>query len=486
MAGAKIALKVPELPESVADATVIALHKKAGDAVRRDELLAELETDKVVLEVPSPVTGILDSWAVVESAVVEADALLGYLVEGAAAEAPEPVAATAVTPAAASAPTPGVASASAPSAAATSSAAAGIAFAAEAAPAPGVASASAPASSAAPASAPVASPAVRRMLQEHGISATDIEPTGPSGRLLREDVDRHIKGVTHEGVTHEGVVHGEAPAASRKALSAGAPAQAPASTRAGASASAAAGALESGAAEPSSRARRDERVPMTRLRARIAERLLRAKQETAMLTTFNEVDLSAVMALRNRNKDAFEKKHGTRLGFMGFFVAASAAALRRFPIINAEIDGNDIVYHDYIDIGIAVSSPRGLVVPVLRDADRLGIAEVERHIRDFGDRAREGRLDLNELRGGTFTITNGGVFGSMLSTPILNPPQSAILGMHAIQDRPVARDGAVVIRPMMYLALSYDHRLIDGSDAVRFLVDIRNSLEDPARLLLNI
>jgi 2-oxoglutarate dehydrogenase E2 component (dihydrolipoamide succinyltransferase) len=458
MASAKKALKVPELPESVADATVIVLHKKAGDVVRRDELLAELETDKVVLEVPSPINGILESWVVEESAVVEADALLGYLVEEVSA-----VATTVPTAA------PAAGTTSAP----TAAPAAGTTSTPTAAPAPGVTSTPTAAPAPGTTSVPMASPGVRRMLQEHGLSAGNVEGTGPSGRLLREDVERHLQG---KATT-------EAARAATQRLPADGPA-----TPIPRGASVASAAVETSGPEEaeSSRARRDERVPMTRLRARIAERLLRAKQETAMLTTFNEVDLSAVMDLRNRHKDAFEKKYGTRLGFMGFFVAASAAALGRFPIINAEIDGSDVVHHNYIDIGIAVSSPRGLVVPVLRDADRLGIAEVERRIRDFGDRAREGRLDLNELRGGTFTITNGGVFGSMLSTPILNPPQSAILGMHAIQDRPVARDGLVVIRPMMYLALSYDHRLIDGSDAVRFLIDIRNSLEDPARLLLNI
>lgn len=461
MASAKKALKVPELPESVADATVIALHKKAGDAVRRDELLAELETDKVVLEVPSPVTGILESWVVEESAVVEANALLGYLVEGASVPEASPPAHGDESPVQSQAPAKDQAAAK-PAAALKSESAAQQSSVAVSAPA------AKPALSGG--SAPVASPAVRRMLQEHGLAPETIEGTGPTGRLLREDVERHL----------ERQVAGDAPARTQHPA-----AESPTAPRADTPAPGKPGNQDVNVSG-SSGARHDERVPMTRLRTRIAERLLRAKQDTAMLTTFNEVDLSAVMALRDRHKDAFQKKHETRLGFMGFFVAASAAALVRFPVLNAEIDGGDIVYHRFVDIGIAVSSPRGLVVPVLRDADRLGIAEVERGIRDFGERARDGKLDLNELRGGTFTITNGGVFGSMLSTPILNPPQSAILGMHAIQERPVARDGAVVIRPMMYLALSYDHRLIDGSDAVRFLVDIKNSLEDPARLLLDI
>jgi 2-oxoglutarate dehydrogenase E2 component (dihydrolipoamide succinyltransferase) len=243
---------------------------------------------------------------------------------------------------------------------------------------------------------------------------------------------------------------------------------------------------ERAAAAVPARPRGEERVPMSRLRARIAERLLEARQTTAMLTTFNEVDLTEVMALRRRHGEAFEKRHGVRLGFMGFFVAACALALRRFPVVNAALDGNEIVYHDYSDIGIAVSSPRGLVVPVLRDAGDLSLAAIEKQVRAFAERARDGKLDLDDLRGGTFTVTNGGVFGSLLSTPILNPPQSAILGMHKVQERPVAHDGQVVIRPMMYLALSYDHRLVDGADAVRFLVAVKESLEDPGRMLLDL
>ena len=418
----RTALRVPELPESVADATVVALHGKPGDSVRRDELLVELETDKVVLEVPAPFDGKLVEFSVEEGAVVEADTVLGYLTaasetegqDDADDEIPE-------RPAKAEAPAP--------------------------APAPERA-AEAP---------PTPSPAVRRLLGEHGLRAEDIEGTGQDGRLTKQDVERFL-------------------AARANAEKAPEPVPAPAERKP---------APDVRDLAPAG-AREEERVPMTRLRARIAERLLEAKQTTAMLTTFNEVDLSEVMALRARHKDAFEKRHGVRLGFMGFFVSACAQALQRFPMVNAALDGHEIVYHHYSDIGIAVSSPRGLVVPVLRDAGQRSLAEIEQTIRSFAERARDNRLDLDDLRGGTFTITNGGVFGSLLSTPILNPPQSAILGMHAIQDRPVARGGEVVIRPMMYLALSYDHRLIDGADAVRFLVTVKESLEDPARLLLDL
>ena len=418
----RTALRVPELPESVADATVVALHGKPGDSVRRDELLVELETDKVVLEVPAPFDGKLVEFSVEEGAVVEADTVLGYLTaasetegqDDAVDEIPE-------RPAKAEAPAP--------------------------APAPERA-AEAP---------PTPSPAVRRLLGEHGLRAEDIEGTGQDGRLVKQDVERFL-------------------AARASAEEAPEPAPAPTEPKP---------APDVRDLAPAG-AREEERVPMTRLRARIAERLLEAKQTTAMLTTFNEVDLSEVMALRARHRDAFEKRHGVRLGFMGFFVSACAQALRRFPMVNAALDGHEIVYHHYSDIGIAVSSPRGLVVPVLRDAGQRSLAEIEQTIRSFAERARDNRLDLDDLRGGTFTITNGGVFGSLLSTPILNPPQSAILGMHAIQDRPVARGGEVVIRPMMYLALSYDHRLIDGADAVRFLVTVKESLEDPARLLLDL
>jgi 2-oxoglutarate dehydrogenase E2 component (dihydrolipoamide succinyltransferase) len=418
----RTALRVPELPESVADATVVALHGKPGDSVRRDELLVELETDKVVLEVPAPFDGKLVEFTVEEGAVVEADAVLGYLTAASETQGQDD------------------ASDEIPMR-----------------PARAETTASTPAPERAADARPTPSPAVRRLLGEHGLRAEDIEGTGQDGRLIKQDVERFLAARGNEEKAPE-----PAPAqAERK--------PAPVVRE----------------AAPSG-AREEERVPMTRLRARIAERLLEAKQTTAMLTTFNEVDLSEVMALRARHKDAFEKRHGVRLGFMGFFVSACAQALRRFPVVNAALDGHEIVYHHYSDIGIAVSSPRGLVVPVLRDAGQRSLAEIEKAIRNFAERARDNRLELDDLRGGTFTITNGGVFGSLLSTPILNPPQSAILGMHAIQDRPVARGGEVVIRPMMYLALSYDHRLIDGADAVRFLVTVKESLEDPAKLLLDL
>lgn len=459
MSAERTTLRVPELPESVADATVVALHKKAGERVRRDELLVELETDKVVLEVPAPIDGVLDEYAVEEGAVVEADAVLGYLSAASAPEAP----ATEPPPVTSANGDPPADENQRPE--------------------------TTPPAAVAP---PPPSPAVRRLLSEHDLTAEDVRGSGDNGRVLKEDVERHVaeqparapltaaaKEHEHTGPETTGAQASgldDTPATQEREARqgvVGGPTPGPEPTRAGAAASA-------------KGTRGEDRVAMSRLRARIAERLLHAKQSTAMLTTFNEVDLSEVMALRERHRAAFEKRHGVRLGFMGFFVTASALALRRFPVLNAALDGNEIVYHRHADIGIAVSSPRGLVVPVLRDAGELPLAAIESRIREFGERARDGRLDLDDLRGGTFTITNGGVFGSLLSTPILNPPQSAILGMHAIQERPVARDGAVVIRPMMYVALSYDHRLIDGADAVRFLVSVKESLEDPARMLLDL
>jgi 2-oxoglutarate dehydrogenase E2 component (dihydrolipoamide succinyltransferase) len=440
MSQERTTLRVPELPESVADATVVALHKQSGDRVRRDELLVELETDKVVLEVPAPVDGILDEFAVEEGAVVEADTVLGYITAGATGE-----------DAADASGTEGAKAQSEPG-----SAASGSAGARSAAQAQGRGGAE----------APPPSPAVRRLLAEHDLDAGRIEGTGQNGRLLKEDVERFLARATASAESRPGRDRApEKPEAARPRREPE-PEQAAAPTPAG--------------------SRSEERVSMSRLRARIAERLLEAKQTTAMLTTFNEVDLTEVIALRKRHGEAFEKRHGVRLGFMGFFVNACALALRRFPVVNAALDGSEIVYHGYSDIGIAVSSPRGLVVPVLRNAGDLSLAAIEKQVRAFAERARDGKLDLDDLRGGTFTITNGGVFGSLLSTPILNPPQSAILGMHKVQERPVAHDGQVVIRPMMYLALSYDHRLIDGADAVRFLVAVKESLEDPGRMLLDL
>ena len=455
MSSERITLRVPELPESVADATVVALHKKAGDHVRRDELLVELETDKVVLEVPAPADGVLDEFTVEEGAVVEADTVLGYITPGAAGE---------TTDAAGS---DGDAESRGE---ATATGAAGTP-AAKPAPAADEGTASTEARDRGTGAAPPPSPAVRRLLAEHEVDASEIEGTGQNGRLLKQDVERFL--ASREEAPKPPLVD-TADAGSREASR---PEPSPAARP------------EPGrvpAPVPAAGSRSEERVPMSRLRARIAERLLQAKQTTAMLTTFNEVDLTEVMALRARHREAFEKRHGVRLGFMGFFVAACALALRRFPVVNAALDENEIVYHHYSDVGIAVSSPRGLVVPVLRDAGQLSLAAIEQQIRAFAERARDGKLELDDLRGGTFTITNGGVFGSLLSTPILNPPQSAILGMHKVQDRPVALNGEVVIRPMMYLALSYDHRLIDGADAVRFLVAVKDSLEDPGRMLLDL
>lgn len=456
MSPERTTLRVPELPESVADATVVGLHKKAGERVRRDELLVELETDKVVLEVPAPADGVLDEFTVEEGTVVEADAILGYITPGAAGETAD---------AAGSEPD------AEPRGEAAATSAAGKP-AAEPAPAADADTAATVARDRGPGDAPPPSPAVRRLLAEHDIDASQVEGTGQNGRLLKEDVERFL--ARQEEPSKPAPADSEAAGSREKAKAQPAPA-----TPSEREPSRAPAPMPTGG-------RSEERVPMSRLRTRIAERLLQAKQTTAMLTTFNEVDLTEVMALRSRHREAFEKRHGVRLGFMGFFVAACALALRRFPVVNAALDGNEIVYHHYSDVGIAVSSPRGLVVPVLRDAGQMSLAAIEQQIREFAERARNGKLDLDDLRGGTFTITNGGVFGSLLSTPILNPPQSAILGMHKVQDRPVALHGEVMVRPMMYLALSYDHRLIDGSDAVRFLVAVKESLEDPGRMLLDL
>jgi 2-oxoglutarate dehydrogenase E2 component (dihydrolipoamide succinyltransferase) len=447
MSQERTTLRVPELPESVADATVVALHKQPGDRVRRDELLVELETDKVVLEVPAPVDGVLDEFAVEEGAVVEADTVLGYITTGAAGE---DTGSASRKGGGESKPEPGSAA----------SGSAGDESAARAEERGG-------------SERPPPSPAVRRLLTEHDLDAGRIEGTGQNGRLLKEDVERFL-------------ARAKAPEAAAATTTDSRPARDQPAEQPEAAQLQREPEQEPAAAPTPVGSRGEERVPMSRLRARIAERLLEAKQTTAMLTTFNELDLTEVMALRKRHGEAFEKRHGVRLGFMGFFVSACALALRRFPVVNAALDGNEIVYHDYSDIGIAVSSPRGLVVPVLRNAGDLSLAAIEKQVRAFAERARDGKLDLDDLRGGTFTITNGGVFGSLLSTPILNPPQSAILGMHKVQERPVAHDGQVVIRPMMYLALSYDHRLIDGADAVRFLVAVKESLEDPGRMLLDL
>ena len=402
-------IRVPQLPESVADATLVAWRKQPGETVSRDENLADLETDKVVLEVPAPAAGVLKELRVQAGATVKSGDLIAIFEEGAAAAAPAKAAKAAAKE-------------------------------------PAKEAAKAPTKEAAK-----LGPAARRVVEEHGVDPSTVAGSGRDGRVTKGDVEAHV------------------------AKQAAAPAATPA------------GAAAAPAAAPSvAGPRAEQRVPMTRLRQRIAERLLQAQRNAALLTTFNEVDLSAVGALRARHKDRFEKDHGVKLGFMSFFVKASIEALRKFPVMNAAVDGTDIIYHEYYDIGVAVSTDRGLVVPVLRDAQGMGFAQIEKQIADYGTRARAGGLALEELQGGTFTITNGGVFGSMLSTPILNAPQSAILGMHKIQDRAVVVDGQVVVRPMMYLAVTYDHRIIDGREAVQFLVAIKDALEDPGRMLLGV
>lgn len=406
-----IEIKAPTFPESVADGTVATWHKQPGDAVKRDELIVDIETDKVVLEVLATADGVLGAIVKGEGDTVLSDEVLGSIVEGGAAAAAPAAAPAAAVPAAAAAADAGE-------------------------------------------DDPVAAPAARKLAEENGIDLATVAGTGKGGRITKEDVVAAV--------------------ANKKSAPAAAPAAKPAA--------AAAAPVVVAAGD-----RTEKRVPMTRLRAKIAERLVEAQSNMAMLTTFNEVDMTEVMALRSKYKDLFEKTHnGVRLGFMSFFVKAATEALKRFPAVNASIDGNDIVYHGFADVGVAVSSDRGLVVPVLRNAESMSLAEIENGIATFGKKARDGKLSIEEMTGGTFTITNGGTFGSMMSTPIVNPPQAAILGMHNIIQRPMAINGQVVIRPMMYLALSYDHRLIDGKEAVTFLVTIKNLLEDPSRLLLDI
>lgn len=393
-----IDIKAPTFPESVQDGTIATWHKQVGEAVSRDDLIVDIETDKVVLEVVAPADGVISEIIKGEDTVVLSNEVIAKFEAGAAGSAPE----ASSTP-----------------------------------------EASAPASD----EAALVNPAAQKMANEKGIDISTVKGSGKGGRVTKEDVINHSKNTP------------TTPAVTKAAPE---PVVAPG-------------------------ARVEKRVPMTRLRTRIAERLLDATQNTAMLTTFNEVNMAPVMELRKKYKDQFEKTHnGTRLGFMGFFVKAVVEALRRYPAVNASIDGSDIVYHGYQDIGVAVSTPKGLVVPVVRDAENLGIADIENTIRSLGLKGRDGKLTIEEMTGGTFTITNGGVFGSLLSTPILNPPQAAILGMHKIQEKPMAVNGKVEILPMMYLAVSYDHRLIDGKEAVQFLVTIKDLLEDPARMLLEI
>lgn len=435
-------VKVPALPESVSEATVVTWHKQAGETVERDENLVDLETDKVVLEVPAPEDGVLGEILKAEGETVTAGEVVATLTAGGGAD----------------------------------SAAAAAPAAAEEAPAkseaPAEVAAPAPTEGEAPSGEmPALSPAVRHLVEEHGLDARQIPGTGRSGRILKEDVLKFVESGGGSAATAPSPAPAPAPSP------AAAPSSEPAPTTS---------ASPAPAASVPTGDREERRVPMTRLRQRIAERLVQAQQNAAMLTTFNEVNMQPVMDLRGRYKDSFLKTHDTKLGFMSFFVKAAVEALKRFPAVNASIDGTDILYHGYYDIGIAVSTDRGLMVPVLRDADQLSFAEIEAAIADFGQRAQAGKIDLDELTGGTFTITNGGIFGSLVSTPILNPPQSGILGMHKIQERPMVEGGAVVVRPMMYLAHSYDHRIIDGREAVQFLVTIKDMLEDPARLLLEV
>ena len=407
-----VEVKVPQLSESVSEATLLTWHKKAGEYVQRDENLIDIETDKVVLELPAPESGVLKTIVKADGGTVTSNEVIATIdteaKAGAAAPAPQPKPAAAEKPA------------SAP----------------RGAPAPAVASAS----------EPIAMPAARKLATEKGVELTAIAGTGRGGRITKEDVAAQVaRPAARPGLVPPPVdvnrVLGDRP---------------------------------------------EQRVPMSRLRQRVAERLVQSQSTAAILTTFNEVNMQPVMDLRKKYQERFEKEHGVRLGFMSFFVKASVHALKKFPLVNASVDGSDIVYHGYFDIGIAVASPRGLVVPILRNADQMSIADIEKQIADFGKRAQEGKLGIEELTGGTFSISNGGVFGSMLSTPIINPPQSAILGVHATKERPVVENGQIVIRPMNYLALSYDHRIIDGREAVLSLVAMKDALEDPARLLLDL
>jgi 2-oxoglutarate dehydrogenase E2 component (dihydrolipoamide succinyltransferase) len=427
-----IEVRVPQLPESVADATLVSWHKKPGDAVVRDENLVDLETDKVVLEVPAPAGGVLKEIKLNDGATVTSGQVLAVIEER--VTSPGAAGPTAAAVPGASAP----AIMAAPSGATTA--------ATEATKGDGAGAANA-------ASAAKLSPAAKRVVEENNVDPKAVAGSGRDGRVSKSDVVNYLS-------TKDATPAAKAPPA------------APASQR-----PSPAGARG---------ARPEQRVPMTRLRARIAERMVQAQATQALLTSFNEVDLQAVNELRGRYKDQFEKQYGVKLGFMSFFTKACVEALKKFPSVNASVEGNDIVYHEYFDVGVAVSTDRGLIVPVLRDADQSSFADIEKSIANFAARARAGTITMEELTGGTFTITNGGVFGSLLSTPIVNAPQSAILGMHKIQDRPVAIDGQVVVRPMMYIALTYDHRIIDGREAVQFLVTVKQCLEDPARMVLHV
>ncbi|HEX3913637.1 MAG TPA: 2-oxoglutarate dehydrogenase complex dihydrolipoyllysine-residue succinyltransferase [Steroidobacteraceae bacterium] len=431
-----IEVRVPQLPESVADATLVSWHKKPGDSVVRDENLVDLETDKVVLEVPAPTAGVLKEIKLTDGTTVTSGQVLAIIEEGAASIP------GASAPAIMAAPSGAIAEAQDTVKDAAKSEAAGGKL----------------------------SPAAKRVAEENKVDPKTVSGSGRDGRVSKSDVVNYLS-----------AKDSAAPAAATPGPAAATPG--PAAVTPGPVAKAPAQFVPA----PSARgARAEQRVPMTRLRARIAERMVQAQATQALLTSFNEVDLKTVNELRARYKDQFEKQFGVKLGFMSFFTKACVEALKKFPAVNASVDGNDIVYHEYFDVGVAVSTDRGLIVPVLRDADQLSFADIEKSIANFAARARAGSITIEELTGGTFTITNGGVFGSLLSTPIVNAPQSAILGMHKIQDRPVAVDGQVVVRPMMYIALTYDHRIIDGREAVQFLVTVKQCLEDPARMVLHI
>ena len=436
-----VEVKVPVLAESIPDATLLEWRRQAGDRVEKDEILIELETDKVVLEVPAPEAGVLAEVLKQTGDTVLSQEVLARIEPGEATGASE---STAPAPSAGLAAVPDVAT---------------------------------PAAAAGPERL---SPAVRRLVEEHGLDPSAVSGTGRDGRLTKADVLAHLEAVTEPAdavaataAVRAASVPASEPARDQAPPAAATPVPAPARTES-----------ESAARAPGSRGERRE--PMSRLRRRIAERLVEAQHTAAILSTFNEIDMQAVIALRSRHKEGFERRHGVRLGFMSFFARAAVQALRRFPAVNARIDGSDIVHHDYCDIGVAVGSPRGLVVPILRNVEAMSFAEIEARIAEFGAKARDGTLSIEDMTGGTFTISNGGVFGSLLSTPILNPPQSGILGMHKTEERPVVVNGEVAVRPMMYVALSYDHRIIDGREAVRFLVCVKEAIEDPARLLLDV
>jgi len=453
-------IRVPQLPESVADATLVTWHKQPGDPIRRDENLADLETDKVVLEVPAPSNGVMQEIRVPSGTVVTSGQVLAVIEEASGAGA-------AVTAArAAAAPPP----AREPNAAAREPAAsvsARLSAPAKASPAPEpVRIAGGAAGSEALREGGRLSPSVRRLVEENHLDPAAIRGSGRDGRLTKADVVDYL---------------GRTPSPAPPAAATGATAPIPITA-----ASALARAPAARPPAPAQSGRLEQRVPMTRLRARIAQRLIEAQSTQALLTTFNEVDLTAIQELRARHRERFEKEYGVKLGFMSFFVKAGVAALKKFPVLNASVDGNDIIYHEYYDIGVAVSTDRGLVVPIVRDADAKGFAAIEKEVADYARRAREASLAIEDLTGGTFTITNGGVFGSLMSTPIVNAPQSAILGMHKVQERPMVVNGQVAVRPMMYLAVTYDHRIIDGREAVQFLVSIKDALEDPGRMLLGV